>query len=318
VVSQEPVLFNCSIRRNIEHGLIGTESEDIDEEKRAELVIQAAKMANAHSFISRLPRGYETIAGDRGLLLSGGQKQRIAIARAVISNPKILLLDEATSALDSRSERVVQAALDVAVQGRTTIVIAHRLSTIRRADNIVVLSKGQIVEQGTHDDLISRRGAYFDLVEAQSFTADKNAHALDPEHHDDNSAHPKEPVVEGTEINRPSSDDRASDVILKDSEQENHQDSLWIIIKFISAFNRQELGIMFIGLFCSVLAGGGMPVQGVLFAKCIISMSLPPSEYGQLRSDVNFWSLMFLIVAIGIFVVTAGHGVAFAYCSERL
>jgi ATP-binding cassette subfamily B (MDR/TAP) protein 1 len=163
LVSQEPVLFNCSIRRNIEHGLTGTEFDEAGKEKKDELVVQAAKMANAHEFINRLPNGYETVAGDHGVLLSGGQKQRIAIARAVISNPKILLLNEATSALDSKSEGVVQAALDVAAQGRTTIVIAHRLSTIKGADKIVVLSNGRIAEQGTHEELLPRKGPYFDL-----------------------------------------------------------------------------------------------------------------------------------------------------------
>lgn len=309
------MLFNCSIRRNIEHGLIGTDSADIDEEERAELVVSAAKMANAHDFICQLPKGYNTIAGDRGLLLSGGQKQRIAIARAIISNPKILLLDEATSALDSRSERIVQAALDVAAQGRTTIVVAHRLSTIKRADNIVVLAKGRIVEQGTHDNLMSRRGAYFDLVQAQSFTNDSNAHTLDL---DPTSLLPEAPANEDIEMSGTPFDDHGLDFTPHGSGREDPQDSLWTIIKFISAFNRPELRIMFVGLFFSILAGGGMPVQGVLFAKCIISLSLPPSDYGQLRSDVNFWSLMFLVVAIGIFIVTAGHGIAFAYCSERL
>lgn len=304
LVSQEPVLFNCTIRTNIEHGLIGTEFENIGPEKKAELVIQAAKMANAHDFISGLPDGYETIAGNRGLLLSGGQKQRIAIARAVISNPKILLLDEATSALDSQAEGVVQEALDVASQGRTTIVVAHRLSTIKKADNIVVLSKGRIVEQGTHDELISLNRVYHSLVEAQSLaasTSTQEPHADFP--------HMEKVKIQGTV----SGADHTSNVV---ADGDRRDDSLWTIIKFILHFNRQEIGIMFIGLLCSILAGGGMPVQGVLFAKCIEALSQP--DYGKLRSDVNFWSLMFLIVAFGVFAVTGCHGIAFAYCSERL
>ena len=124
-------------------------------------------MANAHDFVSSLPEGYDTNVGERGFLLSGGQKQRIAIARAVVSDPKILLLDEATSALDTKSEGVVQAALDKASQGRTTIVIAHRLSTIKTADNIVVMQEGRIIEQGNHEELLERKGAYFNLVAAQ-------------------------------------------------------------------------------------------------------------------------------------------------------
>jgi len=309
LVSQEPVLFNCSIRRNIEHGLIGTGFEDISGGKRANLVVEAAKMANAHDFISRLPQGYETDAGAHGGLLSGGQKQRIAIARAVISNPKILLLDEATSALDSRSEGVVQAALDFAAQGRTTIVIAHRLSTIKNADNIVVLSKGHIVEQGTHDELVARKGAFFELLEAQQLTAGKEM----SQRPGDGLVLTREPT--GKRSTKELIASTATLNMVSDNEQE---DSFWTIIKFVSAFNKPEIGIMLVGLFCAIIAGGGMPVQGVLFAKCIVSLSRPPSEYAQLRSDINFWSLMFFAVSWGVFLVMIGHGVAFEYCSGHL
>ncbi len=167
LVSQEPTLFGTTIFNNIRHGLIGTKYENESEEKQKDLIIGAAKMANAHDFISALPEGYETNVGERGFLLSGGQKQRIAIARAIVSDPKILLLDEATSALDTKSEGVVQAALEVAAEGRTTISIAHRLSTIKNADNIVVMSEGRIIEQGTHDELLLKEGAYYNLVQAQ-------------------------------------------------------------------------------------------------------------------------------------------------------
>ena len=166
LVSQEPTLFGTSIFNNIRQGLIGTKYENESEEKQAELITNAAKMANAHDFITALPEGYETNVGERGFLLSGGQKQRIAIARAMVSDPKILLLDEATSALDTKSEGVVQAALEVAAEGRTTISIAHRLSTIKNADNIVVMTEGRIVEQGTHDELLAARGRYAALAPA--------------------------------------------------------------------------------------------------------------------------------------------------------
>ncbi|KAI8799281.1 P-loop containing nucleoside triphosphate hydrolase protein [Cladochytrium replicatum] len=159
VVSQEPVLFNTTIKQNILMGATKAVSE-------AELV-EVCKKANCHNFIQKLPHKYDTFVGEHGGMMSGGQKQRIAIARALIKNPRVLLLDEATSALDTASERVVQTALDVAAKDRTTIVIAHRLSTIRNADLIVVLDKGRMVESGTHDELVTKKGVYNDLVEKQ-------------------------------------------------------------------------------------------------------------------------------------------------------
>ena len=158
-MSQEPILFNSSIADNIRFGRDDATMEDI---------VQAAKNANAHFFISQLPDGYDTLVGQRGSQLSGGQKQRIAIARALVRNPKILILDEATSALDNQSERIVQKALDKARQGRTTIAIAHRLSTIQNADVIVAISEGHIVEFGCHVDLMKKGGLYHELVMAQT------------------------------------------------------------------------------------------------------------------------------------------------------
>uniref|UniRef100_A0A8V1A6Y4 ATP binding cassette subfamily B member 11 n=1 Tax=Gallus gallus TaxID=9031 RepID=A0A8V1A6Y4_CHICK len=157
VVSQEPVLFDCSIADNIKYG---SNTKDTTMEK----VIEAAKKAQLHDFVMSLPEKYETNVGAQGSQLSRGQKQRIAIARAIIRDPKILLLDEATSALDTESEKTVQAALDKAREGRTCIVIAHRLSTIENADIIAVMSQGIIIERGTHDELMAMEGAYYKLV----------------------------------------------------------------------------------------------------------------------------------------------------------
>ena len=176
VVGQEPVLFASTIGENISYGKDYATQEEIEE---------AAKAANAHQFIMKLPDGYDTLVGERGTQLSGGQKQRLAIARALIGDPKILLLDEATSALDTESEALVQEALDKvwlqpcyillyislfntqASMGRTTIIIAHRLSTIKHADVIAVLEDGKIVEMGTQRDLLRYRGIFYNLVVAQ-------------------------------------------------------------------------------------------------------------------------------------------------------
>ncbi len=159
VVTQETVLFNETIRRNIELGRPGATNEEIE---------AAARHAHAHEFIMEKPQGYDTVIGERGVMLSGGQRQRIAIARAIVRDAPILILDEATNALDSESEHIVQVALEELMKGRTTVCVAHRLSTIQKADVIVVLDQGRIVEMGSHEDLLARNGLYRKLHELQS------------------------------------------------------------------------------------------------------------------------------------------------------
>jgi ATP-binding cassette, subfamily B, bacterial len=158
IVPQDPVIFSSSAMDNIRYG----RPDATDEEVKA-----AAMAAFADEFIMDLPEQYDTYLGERGVRLSGGQRQRIAIARAMLKNPPLLLLDEATSALDAQSERVVQAALESAMRDRTTLVIAHRLATVQKADHIVVLDHGRIIEQGTHAELVARGGVYEGLAALQ-------------------------------------------------------------------------------------------------------------------------------------------------------
>ena len=172
VVTQEPVMFNTSIRENI----LLADSQATQEKMEA-----ACISANAHSFITDLPDGYDTYVGEGGIQLSGGQKQRIAIARALLRNPQILLLDEATSALDNQSERLVQNALEKASKNRTTIIVAHRLSTIQNADVIVCIKDGIIEETGTHDELLAKKGLYAGLVGAQTEGTKAGMHNMVPE-----------------------------------------------------------------------------------------------------------------------------------------
>lgn len=158
IVTQETILFNDTIRANILYGKPGASQEEIE---------NAAKQAYAHDFIRSLPLGYDTVIGDRGMKLSGGERQRVAISRALLKDPAILILDEATSQLDTESERLVQSALDDLMKGRTVFVIAHRLSTVRNAQQILVLSSGRVVEQGTHAELIKKEGVYKKLYQMQ-------------------------------------------------------------------------------------------------------------------------------------------------------
>ncbi|EGE05430.1 multidrug resistance protein [Trichophyton equinum CBS 127.97] len=303
LVSQEPALFATTILGNIKHGLIGTPHEHVSEKAITELVERAARIANVHDFISSLPERYDTNIGERGLLLSGGQKQRIAIARAIVSDPKILLLDEATSALDTKSEGVVQAALDKAAQGRTTVIIAHRLSTIKNADNIVVLSHGRVVEQGTHDELIQKKAAYYKLVEAQRIATNIGKLNEGEEPHD---------------LTADKAQSGISRTALAKKGQEQEDDiadnyTLFELIQFVAGLNKQEWKYMICGILLGIICGGSNPTQAVFFSKCITVLSLPLSESSEIRRQINFWSLMYLMLAfsdLSIEFVTKHSGIS--------
>ncbi|UKZ85891.1 uncharacterized protein TrAFT101_001735 [Trichoderma asperellum] len=330
LVNQEPTLFGTTIFENIRYGLVGTEHENESEEKQRELVIAAAKKSNAHDFVNTLPEGYETNVGDRGFLLSGGQKQRIAIARAIVSDPKILLLDEATSALDTKSEGIVQAALEAASAGRTTIAIAHRLSTIKEADNIVVMSEGRIIEQGSHDQLVEKKGAYHNLVSAQGFAAVQD---LSPEELDLIDEHQEMLIkrrsrvvnadeLEGNRLERSSTIKSRSSIVLRGHTTEKEaRYSTWALIKFIAKFNRNEWKRMISGLVFSILCGGASPISAVFLSKEIVVLTnalYPNANISQIRHDAYFWAIMFIVLAVGMLICYSGQGVLLASCSEHL
>ncbi|KAI1819258.1 ABC transporter [Xylaria intraflava] len=336
LVSQEPTLFGTTIFHNIRYGLFGTKFEDESAEKQRERVIEAAKKANAHDFISALPEGYETNVGERGFLLSGGQKQRIAIARAVVSDPKILLLDEATSALDTKSEGVVQAALEAAAEGRTTITIAHRLSTIKDAHNIVVMSQGAIIEQGNHNDLLLKQGAYYNLVTAQNIaTVQTPGNEGDDEKESDDaqliqktssdqsggrySEDPDDNIA--ARLKRSSTQGSISSRILKGRKSEElPKYGVWTLVKLIASFNKEEWKLMIWGLFWAIICGGGNPAQALFFAKQILTLGVPITDANkhQVKTDSDFWSLMYLVLAFVLLIAHLAQGVAFAKCSEVL
>lgn len=296
LVQQEPFLFNDSIYSNVMHGMVGTQLEDESLEAKQELARQACKEAFADEFIDRLPEGYDTQVGDSGLKLSGGQRQRIAIARSIVKKPKILILDEATSAIDVRSEKVIQAALDRVSQGRTTIMIAHRLSTIAKADKILVLQKGKLMEQGTHESLLSNEaGVYSWLVRAQRL-------ALGIEEQEEGRSSVGE-VIEQKEDEQleaiPSREKSAHQALINGDET----DKVWKNRGIIGSFGRllyeqrSRFPSYIITLICTAGIASGLPLQAYLFAQVINVFTLPPDNF---LSRAAFWSLMWFVLALAI------------------
>uniref|UniRef100_A0A3B4DH40 ATP-binding cassette sub-family B member 5 n=1 Tax=Pygocentrus nattereri TaxID=42514 RepID=A0A3B4DH40_PYGNA len=304
IVSQEPVLFGTTIAENIRYGREDATEEDIE---------QAVREANAYEFISKLPDKLNTMVGERGAQLSGGQKQRIAIARALIKNPKILLLDEATSALDTQSESVVQAALDKARAGRTTIVIAHRLSTIRSADVIAGFKDGQVVEQGTHRELMNKKGVYYSLVMQQicEQTTDTDSDNCD----DLTVVTTEHAAFSRNSLRRSISLQRRSSKNSKRKKSESEK-APGIPFRKILALNKPEWPYLLVGTLASFLGGAVYPCVAILFAKIIGVFA--ESDPGVKRQKTLMFSLLFLLIGAVAFLTFFFQGYMFGKSGEIL
>ncbi|XP_031432823.1 ATP-dependent translocase ABCB1 [Clupea harengus] len=338
IVSQEPVLFATTIAENIRYGREEATDEDIE---------RAAREANAYDFISKLPDKLNTLVGERGAQLSGGQKQRIAIARALVKNPKILLLDEATSALDTQSESIVQAALDRARAGRTTIIIAHRLSTIRTADMIAGFSNGAIVELGDHKELMAKKGVYYSLVTQQSSGRPEEDHDEDEDEDGNGDSSDAETLEYSSDTEKKNDPDILDQVTIDNSGQlpdnslksptglpmeqteiksqkrkskktgkKEKEKVADIPFKRILALNKPEWPYLVVGLLASFVGGAVYPCVAILFAKIIgVFAEIDPEVK---REKTVMFSLLFLLVGGVAFVTYFFQGFMFGKSGELL
>lgn len=323
-VAQMPSLFMLSIKENI---ALGAGSEFYKDEKTGkttrtlrrvsdEEIIAAAKMANAHNFIIKLPEGYDTMLGERGAMLSGGQKQRICIARALVRNPKILLLDESTAALDTASERVVQDALDKAASGRTTVTIAHRLSTVKNCDQITCIQNGTVIERAPHDELIRKEGGFYQgLWELQRIL--KAKFEKEREESGETETDPEEVKVQLRTDQSVSKTRAESSTKVISGLHGEEEDEMPDIDKglFFRTFklNAREWPYLIFGTAGAVLAGVIWPLASIPLVE-LIEIFLEDND----PSDVRFWAVSFVILGIMSFVGNTGQHAVLGISGEKL
>mmetsp|Transcript_5871 Transcript_5871/g.7099 ORF Transcript_5871/g.7099 Transcript_5871/m.7099 type:complete len:1334 (+) Transcript_5871:380-4381(+) len=310
LVGQEPVLFATTIARNIAYG--AAEGQKVTHED----IIKAAKAANAYDFISDFPDGFETQVGQKGTKLSGGQKQRIAIARAIIRDAPILILDEATSALDNESERIVQEALDklITQRERTTIVIAHRLSTVRKADKIVVLGDGHVLEEGNHEELMAMEHGHYKMFVA---AADKSQGNRSPE-----KGQYAEDPSRANPADSPTNVVKKQGSLVKENSESDSDDSqseeevYKVPMKRLFEFSRPESVYYLPGILGAAFNGAQMPIFALLFAKIIVVFYIPSAE--EMLDEATKYALMFVGLGILAFVGNFSQFWAFGYIGEKM
>uniref|UniRef100_A0A3Q2XXX6 ATP-binding cassette, sub-family B (MDR/TAP), member 4 n=2 Tax=Hippocampus comes TaxID=109280 RepID=A0A3Q2XXX6_HIPCM len=316
VVSQEPVLFATTIAQNIRYGRNDVTQNEIE---------QAAKEANAYDFIMNLPEKFETLVGDRGTQMSGGQKQRIAIARALVRNPKILLLDEATSALDAESETVVQAALDKVRLGRTTIIVAHRLSTIRNADIIAGFQNGEVVELGTHSQLMEKQSVYHTLVTMQTFQKAKVDEQRNSEQNEkspitkilnDESSLKRRKSTRGVSSAGFEGKKEERETLLDAKNKTEDENVPPVSLLKILRFNLPEWPYILMGIIFAAINGLLHPLFAVILSKYIAVMAEADQE--MIRKETEFLCLMFATIGIVIFFTMFLQGYCFGKSGEIL
>ncbi|EME44943.1 hypothetical protein DOTSEDRAFT_52355 [Dothistroma septosporum NZE10] len=306
LVQQEPVLFRGTVFQNVAKGFVGAQLE-LPQEKQLELVEEACRQSNAHDFIMELPEGYDTQVGERASMLSGGQRQRVAIARSIISEPKVLLLDEATSALDPTAERVVQAALNRVSKNKTTLIIAHKLATVKAADNIAVMQQGVVVEQGTHKELVDRDGLYASMVRAQ----DLNTEAGEAEIMDEDDEKKLEPTMSLQRTKSIVGTTKAEKEIEKLTAGTLNY-SLIKCIWIMFAENKELYWCYGLSGIGCLIGGGTYPAQAILFSRLINVFVIPDPNRAQQQADL--YALMFFVLALANF----GAYFAIGWCCNTI